>query len=59
MNRPWLERIIGYCDDFGVPRGTLVEVGPGFGTFAATTANVYVAQHIDGYKRGLRAGRTP
>ncbi len=35
VNRPWLERIVGYCDDFGVPRGTLVEVGPGFGTFAA------------------------
>jgi len=35
VNRPWRERIIGYCDDFGVPCGTLVEVGPGFGTFAA------------------------
>lgn len=35
VNRPWLDRIIGYCDSFGVPRGTLVEVGPGFGTFAA------------------------
>jgi tyrosine-protein phosphatase SIW14 len=31
----------------------------GFGTFAATTANVYIAQYIDSYRRGLRAGRTP
>ncbi len=31
----------------------------GFGTFAATTANVYVAQYIDRYQRGRRAGRTP
>lgn len=31
----------------------------GFGTFAATTGNVYIAQYIDGYQRGRRAGRTP
>jgi len=35
VNRPWLERIGGYCERHGVPRGTLVEIGPGFGTFAA------------------------
>jgi SAM-dependent methyltransferase len=35
VHRPWLERVAGYCDRFGVPRGTLVEVGPGFGTFSA------------------------
>lgn len=35
VNRPWLERIAGYADEHGVPLGTLVEVGPGFGTFAA------------------------
>ena len=28
-------RIAGYCEQSGVPLGTLVEVGPGFGTFAA------------------------
>lgn len=28
----------------------------GFGTFAATTANVYIAQYIDRYQRGLRTG---
>jgi 2-polyprenyl-3-methyl-5-hydroxy-6-metoxy-1,4-benzoquinol methylase len=35
IHRPWLERVVGYCDRFGVPRGTLMEVGPGFGTFAS------------------------
>ena len=35
VSRPWLERIVGYCERHDVPRGTLVEVGPGFGTFAA------------------------
>lgn len=35
VHRPWLERILGYCRAEGVPTGTLVEVGPGFGTFAA------------------------
>jgi SAM-dependent methyltransferase len=35
VNRPWLERIAGYAAEHGVPLGTLVEVGPGFGTFAA------------------------
>ncbi|HXX74273.1 MAG TPA: class I SAM-dependent methyltransferase [Nitrospiraceae bacterium] len=35
IHKPWLERVVGYCDRFDIPRGTLVEVGPGFGTFAA------------------------
>jgi 2-polyprenyl-3-methyl-5-hydroxy-6-metoxy-1,4-benzoquinol methylase len=35
IHRPWLERVTQYCDRHGVARGTLVEVGPGFGTFAA------------------------
>lgn len=35
VHRPWLERIAGCCEQYGVPLGTLVEVGPGFGTFAA------------------------
>jgi 2-polyprenyl-3-methyl-5-hydroxy-6-metoxy-1,4-benzoquinol methylase len=34
IHKPWLERILGYCDRYSVPRGTLLEVGPGFGTFA-------------------------
>jgi 2-polyprenyl-3-methyl-5-hydroxy-6-metoxy-1,4-benzoquinol methylase len=35
VHRPWLERVIEYCRAHDVARGTLVEVGPGFGTFSA------------------------
>lgn len=35
IHKPWLARVAGFCDRFGVPRGTLLEVGPGFGTFCA------------------------
>lgn len=35
LNKPWLERIVGYCDRHRVYRGLLLEVGAGFGTFAA------------------------
>jgi 2-polyprenyl-3-methyl-5-hydroxy-6-metoxy-1,4-benzoquinol methylase len=35
IHKPWLERVLEYCDTFDVARGTLLEVGPGFGTFAA------------------------
>jgi SAM-dependent methyltransferase len=35
IHKPWLERVTQYCDRHNVARGTLVEVGPGFGTFAA------------------------
>jgi 2-polyprenyl-3-methyl-5-hydroxy-6-metoxy-1,4-benzoquinol methylase len=35
IHKPWLERVIAYCERHGTRRGTLVEVGPGFGTFAA------------------------
>lgn len=35
IHAPWLARIVGYCERFGVERGTLLEVGPGFGTFAS------------------------
>jgi 2-polyprenyl-3-methyl-5-hydroxy-6-metoxy-1,4-benzoquinol methylase len=35
IHKPWLERVIGFCDRHGVARGTLLEVGPGFGTFAS------------------------
>ena len=38
VHRPWLERIVGLAERHGVPTGTLVEVGPGFGTFASLAA---------------------
>jgi len=35
IHRPWLERVIGFCERHGIRRGALAEVGAGFGTFAA------------------------
>src|SRR5712692_5597368 len=35
IHQPWLERVRFYCERYGIARGTLVEVGAGFGTFAA------------------------
>ncbi|HEY0833520.1 MAG TPA: class I SAM-dependent methyltransferase [Azospirillum sp.] len=35
IHKPWLARVVELCERYGVPRGTLVEIGPGFGTFAA------------------------
>lgn len=34
INRPWLERIISYCDRYGIKTDLLLEIGAGFGTFA-------------------------
>jgi 2-polyprenyl-3-methyl-5-hydroxy-6-metoxy-1,4-benzoquinol methylase/ribosomal protein S27E len=43
IHKPWLKRINGYCIDFKIDRGTLLEVGPGFGTFSAvaTESNLF------------------
>lgn len=35
IHRPWLGRILDYCAKYAIDSGTLLEVGPGFGTFAA------------------------
>ena len=35
IHKPWFQRILGYCDRYAVARGTLLEVGAGFGTFAS------------------------
>ena len=35
IHKPWLKRVIACCDEYGVPRRTLLEVGAGFGTFAS------------------------
>lgn len=47
IHKPWLERVVGFCDRHGIRTGTLVEVGPGFGTFAAVaTASAKFARVI-------------
>lgn len=35
IHRPWLERVLGYCQRHAISHGVLVEVGAGFGTFAS------------------------
>jgi len=43
IHKPWLCRVVDYCDRYAVPKKILVEVGPGFGTFAslATHSRVF------------------
>ena len=38
IHRPWLERVVSFCDRHDVRRGILFEIGAGFGTFAAVAA---------------------
>ena len=38
IHEPWLARILEYCGRYGVSTGTLVDVGPGFGTFCEVAA---------------------
>lgn len=53
IHRPWLERILDIAARHQVPCGTLVEVGPGFGTFAA------LATQSGRFKRVLAVEPTP
>jgi len=53
IHRPQLEYIIAACERFAVPRGLLVEVGPGFGTFAK------LAQETGAFDRVITVERTP
>jgi 2-polyprenyl-3-methyl-5-hydroxy-6-metoxy-1,4-benzoquinol methylase len=53
IHKPWLQRVLEYCDAFDVARGTLLEVGPGFGTFAA------VANAAGAFSRVVAVEPTP
>lgn len=53
IHKPWLKRVLEYCDRFQTPRGTLLEVGPGFGTFAS------VATESRAFQRVLAVEPTP
>ena len=35
IHKPWLARVLDYCEAFAIKRDLLLEVGPGFGTFSA------------------------
>jgi 2-polyprenyl-3-methyl-5-hydroxy-6-metoxy-1,4-benzoquinol methylase len=53
MHKPRLQRILDYCERFNVPKGTLLEVGPGFGTFAE------VAKSSNAFRRVVGIEPTP
>lgn len=53
IHKPWLARVIDCCDRFGVDRGTLLEIGPGFGTFAS------MATESGAFRRVLAVEPTP
>ena len=35
IHKPWVDRVVRYCDEYKINRKTLLEIGPGFGTFAS------------------------
>jgi SAM-dependent methyltransferase len=53
IHRPMLEYIVAACERHGVPRERLVEIGPGFGTFAA------LAQQSGAFRQVITIERTP
>ncbi len=53
IHRPMLEYIVAACVQHSVPRELLLEVGPGFGTFAA------LALHARAFRRIVAIERTP
>lgn len=47
IHKPWLERIVGICNQHSADRiGRLIEVGPGFGTFASLAAQSAVFDEV-------------
>lgn len=46
IHEPWFARVVEYCERYGVPVGTLVEVGPGFGTFCSVARDAGLFQRV-------------
>lgn len=53
IHKPWLARVRRYCERYRVNRGTLLEIGPGFGTFAS------VAIESGAFRRVIAVEPTP
>jgi SAM-dependent methyltransferase len=53
LHKPWLERIVGFCERHGVARNLLLEIGAGFGTFCS------VAQQSGRFRRVVAVEPTP
>jgi 2-polyprenyl-3-methyl-5-hydroxy-6-metoxy-1,4-benzoquinol methylase len=46
IHKPWLRRILEICERHNVDRGVLLEVGPGFGTFASVATQSGAFQRV-------------
>jgi len=46
IHKPWLKRVLGYCEEYHVRRRLLLEVGAGFGTFAALATQSAMFQRV-------------
>ena len=46
LHEPRLDRVVRSCKRFSIPRGTLLEVGPGAGTFCAIAAASGAFDHV-------------
>ncbi len=44
LHKPWLRRVVGFCERFDIPTRSLVEVGAGFGTFCSVAQD---SPHFD------------
>lgn len=53
IHKPWLRRVLEYCERYSVPTGVLMEIGPGFGTWAA------LARESGRFKKVIGVERTP
>ena len=53
LHKPWLKRVLDFCARYGIPRGRLVEVGAGFGTFCS------VAQQAEAFVDVVAVEPTP
>ena len=53
VQRPWLQRVLDYTGRYEIPRGILMEVGAGFGTFAQ------LAKESGQFERVVAVERTP
>jgi len=46
IHKPWFARVLDICKKYDVEKDTLVEVGPGFGTFSALAQASNVFEHV-------------
>lgn len=48
IHKPWLQRVLGYCDEFDIKKDLLLEIGPGFGTFCSVATEAKAFRRVVG-----------